>query len=56
MTRDYFQRENLQRGLKNLSEDDIILISDLDEIPNLKNLNFSEIKNNIVIFERNILL
>ena len=54
MTRDYFQRENLNRGLKNLSEDDIILISDLDEIPNLKNLNFSEIKNNIVIFEQKI--
>ncbi len=54
MSRDYFQRENLERGLKNLSDNDLILISDLDEIPNLKNLNFAEIKNNIVIFEQKI--
>ena len=52
MARDYFQRENLSRGLKNVSSEDLILISDLDEIPNLENLKFSEIKNNIIIFEQ----
>ena len=52
MARDYFQRENLSRGLKNVSPEDLILISDLDEIPNLENLKFAEIKNNIIIFEQ----
>ncbi len=52
MARDYFQRENLSRGLTDASNDDIILISDLDEIPNLETLDFSKIKNNIVIFEQ----
>jgi len=52
MARDYFQRENLNRGLGNISNEDIILISDLDEIPNLENFDSSKIKNNIVIFEQ----
>jgi beta-1,4-mannosyl-glycoprotein beta-1,4-N-acetylglucosaminyltransferase len=52
MARDYFQRENLSRGLSNVSDEDLIIISDLDEIPNLENLNFSNIKNNIVLFEQ----
>ena len=52
MARDYFQRENLVKGLTELSEEDLVLISDLDEIPNLQELNFSEIKNNILIFEQ----
>ena len=51
MARDYFQRE-LKRGLVETSDDDLILISDLDEIPKLDELNFSKIKNNIVIFEQ----
>ena len=54
MARDYFQRENLMKGLTNASSDDLILISDLDEIPNLDNLDFSIIKNNIIIFEQKI--
>ena len=54
MARDYFQRENLARGLKNMSEDDFILISVLDEIPNLENLNISKVKNNIIIFEQDM--
>ena len=52
MARDYFQRENLSKGLKDAVGDDLILISDLDEIPNLNKLNFNEIKNNIIIFEQ----
>jgi len=52
MARDYFQRENLSRGLNNADENDIILISDLDEIPNLSKLNFSTIKNKIIVFEQ----
>ena len=38
MARDYFQRENFRRGInRNLKDNDLILVSDLDEIPNLKN-------------------
>ena len=52
MARDYFQRQNLQKGLKNLENDDLIIISDLDEIPDLENLKLNEIKDNIVIFQQ----
>tara|TARA_B100000941_G_scaffold284277_1_gene254836 strand:- start:1089 stop:1958 length:870 start_codon:yes stop_codon:yes gene_type:complete len=52
MARDYFQRENLKKGINKANEEDLILISDLDEIPNLNNLDFSKIKNNIVIFKQ----
>ena len=52
MARDYFQRENLSRGIEKADDGDLIFISDLDEIPNLKNLDFSMIKNNIIIFEQ----
>ena len=52
MARDYFQRECLKKGLQNLENDDLIIIRDLDEIPNLNSLNFNEIKDNIVIFRQ----
>tara|TARA_B100001063_G_scaffold244382_1_gene277018 strand:+ start:7 stop:876 length:870 start_codon:yes stop_codon:yes gene_type:complete len=55
MARDYFQREKLVQGLSDAVDEDLILISDLDEIPNLENINFEEIKNQIVIFEQKIL-
>ena len=47
--RDIFQRQNLSRGLDQTDNDDIIIISDLDEIPNLLDINFNRIKNQIVI-------
>ena len=52
MARDYFQRENLKRGLVDIDDEDLVLISDLDEIPNFQELNFTRIKNNILIFEQ----
>ncbi len=52
MARDYFQREKLSEGLRESLDDDVIIISDLDEIPNLDEVNFSKISNNIVIFEQ----
>ena len=55
MARDYFQRESLSKGLKEAREEDLILISDLDEIPNLENLKIENIKNEIIIFEQKIL-
>ena len=52
MARDYYQRENLSKGLTNTVDHDLILISDLDEIPNLNSLDSSKINNNIIIFEQ----
>ena len=52
MARDYFQRENLKRGLKDLDKNDLVIISDLDEIPNLENLDHNRVKNNIIIFQQ----
>ena len=54
MARDYFQREKLAKGFEDADDNDLILVSDLDEIPNLNNLNFKEIKNKIIIFEQKI--
>ncbi len=52
MARDYFQRENLIKGISEASNEDLILISDLDEIPDLNQLDFQKVRNNIVIFEQ----
>ena len=38
--------------MNSLNDEDLILISDLDEIPNLEALDFENIKNNILIFEQ----
>ena len=47
-----FQRNYILNALKNYSKEDIVIISDADEIPNLKNLNFSKINNNYYAFEQ----
>ena len=52
MARDYFQRENLTRGISDAADNDLIMISDLDEIPNLDQIKLSNINNNILIFEQ----
>ena len=52
MARDYFQRESLARGLQNLDEDDLIIISDLDEIPNLTEVDLSKIDNKTILFNQ----
>ena len=54
MARDYFQREYLAKGLIEAKDEDLILVSDLDEIPNLRNLDLNSIGNNIFIFEQKI--
>ena len=48
------KRENLQRdtifnGLKDADKNDWIIISDLDEIPDLTNINFNNIKENTIL-------
>ena len=52
--RENFQRNIISKGLDKANEDDLIMISDVDEIPNLKDLNVARVNNKIVIFEQNI--
>tara|TARA_Y100000816_G_C26100210_1_gene582872 strand:+ start:1237 stop:2109 length:873 start_codon:yes stop_codon:yes gene_type:complete len=54
-----YLRENAQRnfiinGLNNATDEDIILISDLDEIPNLEGVFFKQIKNKIILFKQSM--
>ena len=39
-------------GLKDAQDNDLIMLSDNDEIPNLEAINLNEIKNNFIIFEQ----
>jgi len=52
--RDNFQREMAQKFLNNIDADDWILINDIDEIPNLKNLNFNDMNNKLIFFKQQI--
>ena len=52
--RENFQRNLISKGLDKANEDDLIMISDVDEIPNLKDLNVARVNNKIVIFEQDI--
>ena len=48
------QRNFISEGLKNAQSEDLILISDVDEIPNLENFNFEGFNKKIVIFKQNM--
>ena len=48
------QRNHISKGLNNAKDDDLILISDVDEIPNLESIKLEKIKNQIIMFEQNI--
>jgi beta-1,4-mannosyl-glycoprotein beta-1,4-N-acetylglucosaminyltransferase len=52
--RDNYQRQKAADVLKEADPNDWILINDIDEIPNLENLNFNTIKNKLVIFKQEI--
>ena len=43
--REFYQRNSLMLGLSEAQDDDLIFISDVDEIPNLENIDFNKIKN-----------
>ena len=54
-----YKRENSQRnliseGLKNASPDELIIISDVDEIPNLEKINLNKTENEILIFRQDM--
>ena len=50
--RDNFQRNFLINGFKDADQEDIIIISDIDEIPKLENFDFNKIDNQIIIFNQ----
>jgi len=48
------QRNCIQKGLIDAKENDLILISDVDEIPKLSELNFKKIKEKIILFKQDM--
>ena len=54
MFRENEQRNFIEKGLENAENEDVILISDVDEIPNLNNLDFNQINQKIFLFEQDM--
>lgn len=50
--RENFQRNFILKGLKSAEKNDIIIISDIDEIPKLDKFNFKIVSNKIYFFEQ----
>tara|TARA_Y100000590_G_scaffold443749_1_gene573572 strand:+ start:1228 stop:2049 length:822 start_codon:yes stop_codon:yes gene_type:complete len=50
--RDRYQRDQIMRGLFDAKDDDLILISDLDEIPDLSKLESIKIKKYAIFFQK----
>ena len=46
------QRNYINKGLNLAKDDDLVLISDVDEIPNLKNLKLENIKEKLIFFKQ----
>ena len=46
------QRNSIMKGLKNCKEDDLIILSDVDEIPDLSKINSFEKKNKYAVFSQ----
>tara|TARA_B100000029_G_scaffold66299_1_gene59153 strand:- start:56 stop:928 length:873 start_codon:yes stop_codon:yes gene_type:complete len=50
--REIYQIEKTKEGIKNANSEDMIMISDLDEIPNLEKLNLNTIKEKLIFFKQ----
>ena len=50
--REFLQRELLMSGIQEAAEEDIILLSDVDEIPKLENINLRNMKNRFIFFKQ----
>ena len=48
------QRNFIETGLSKASEEDIIMVSDVDEIPNLSKMDFKNISNKIYLFKQDM--
>ena len=51
-----YQRNYILKGLKNCQDDDVIIISDLDEIPNLEKFDFDNMQKKIYVFEQDFFM
>ena len=54
LLRENGQRNFISEGLKSAKDDDLILISDVDEIPNLENINLKRFKEKIIQFRQDM--
>ena len=54
LKRENLQRDTILKGLNDADNNDWIIISDLDEIPDLTNINFNNIKNKIIFFKQKV--
>ena len=52
--RENAQRDFILEGLKSAKKDDLILISDVDEIPKLSSVNLNQVKNEIILFKQDM--
>ena len=52
--RENAQRNYISKGLVDANDDDLIMISDVDEIPNLEDLNTNQIDNEIILFKQDM--
>jgi len=50
--RHIYQLEETNRGIRDANPEDIIIVGDLDEIPNLEVINFNEIKQKLIFFKQ----
>ena len=50
--RDNYQRQKIQEGLTKANPEDLIILSDLDEIPNLEKVDLKKITNKIICFKQ----
>ena len=48
------QYNALSKGIAEASDDDLVILSDCDEIPNLEELNLNNLKNEIILFKQKI--
>ena len=53
LKRENYHRNEISKGLTKASSEDLILISDVDEIPNLSKLDINKINNEIILFKQN---
>ena len=51
-TREIYQRNAIEKGFNQIHENDWVIISDVDEIPNLENLNLNIVDNKIILFNQ----
>ena len=51
-SREIYQRNAIEKGLDKITDEDWVIVSDVDEIPNLKGLNLNKLQNEIILFNQ----